>query len=136
MRTEIKQTWFFNQSPQEVWEYLTKPELLELWLMKSDFQPIVGHKFRFICSNISYCEVLEVKPFTTLSYTWQVDSVIDKKPFNSKVVWTLVPKENGTELQLAHNGFTFLEDLVGHENGWNTCLKQFEGLLNTVKETV
>jgi hypothetical protein len=52
------------------------------------------------------------------------------------VVWTLVPKENGTELQLVHNGFTLLEDLVGHENGWNTCLKQFEGLLNTVKETV
>ena len=28
MQKEIKHTWHFNQSPQEVWEYLTKPELL------------------------------------------------------------------------------------------------------------
>ncbi|HEY4149440.1 MAG TPA: SRPBCC domain-containing protein [Chitinophagaceae bacterium] len=134
MKKEIKHTWFFHQPPQEVWEYLTKPELLEQWLMKTDFQPIVGHKFRFICNNIAWCEVLEVKPFTKLSYSWQADSASDNKPFNSKVVWTLVPKENGTELQLVHNGFTVLEDLVNHENGWNACFKQIEELLNTIKQ--
>ncbi len=48
MQKEIKHTWHFSQSPQEVWEYLTKPELMEQWLGKTDFQPIVGHKFRFI----------------------------------------------------------------------------------------
>ena len=47
MQKEIKQTWHFEQSPQEVWEYLTKPELIEQWLMKTDFQPILGFKFRF-----------------------------------------------------------------------------------------
>ena len=76
MQKEIKQTWHFNQSPQEVWEYLTRPELIEQWLMKTDFQPIVGHKFRFIggCNDegntAAYCEVLEVRPFTKLSYSW------------------------------------------------------------------
>jgi uncharacterized protein YndB with AHSA1/START domain len=135
VQKEIKHTWHFNQSQQEVWEYLTKSELIEQWLGKTDFQPIVGHKFRFISpyGNDSYCEVLEVKPFTKLSYSWQKNSAKDNKPFNSKVVWTLVPKENGTELQLVHNGFTALEDFVAHENGWNTCLKQFEELLNTIK---
>jgi len=135
MKKEIKRTWHFNQSPQEVWKYLTKPELIEQWLGKTDFQPIVGHKFRFISpyGNDSYCEVLEVKPFTKLSYSWQKNSAKDNKPFNSKVMWTLVPKENGTELQLVHNGFTALEDFVAHENGWDTCLKQFEELLNTIK---
>ena len=54
----------------------------------------------------------------------------DNKPFNSKIVWTLVPNENGTELQLVHNGFTTLEDVVAHENGWNTCLKKLGELLN------
>ena len=48
MQKEIKQSRHFNQSPQEVWEYLTKPELIEQWLGKTDFQPVVGHKFRFI----------------------------------------------------------------------------------------
>jgi uncharacterized protein YndB with AHSA1/START domain len=44
MQEEIKQICKFNKLPQEVWKYLTKPELLELWLGKTDFLPIVGHK--------------------------------------------------------------------------------------------
>ena len=135
MQKEIKHIRHFNQSPQEVWEYLTRPELIEQWLGKTDFQPIAGHKFRFISpyGNDSYCEVLEVKPFTKLSYSWQKNSAKDNKPFNSKVVWTLVPKGKGTELQLVHNGFTALEDFLAHEHGWNTCLKQFVELLNIAK---
>ena len=27
MQKEIKHTFYFSQTPQEVWEYLTKPEL-------------------------------------------------------------------------------------------------------------
>ncbi|GGB03741.1 SRPBCC family protein [Puia dinghuensis] len=135
MQNEIKQTWSFPQPPQEVWEYLTKPDLLEQWLGKTDFQPTVGHKFRFVSPycNDSYCEVLEVVPFTRLSFSWQKRSLKDDKPFNSKVVWTLVPKPNGTELQLVHNGFTALEDLDGHDKGWIACAKQLEELLNTVE---
>jgi len=135
MQNEVKQTWFFKHSPQDVWEYLTRPDLLEKWLGKTDFQPIQGHKFRFTSpnGNDSYCEVLEVKPHTRLSYSWQKNSAKDKKPFNSTVAWNLVAKENGTELQLMHSGFTSLEDLAGHENGWKTCLRQFEELLSTVK---
>src|ERR1700750_2717829 len=102
MKQEIKQTRQFSQSPQEVWEYLTKPELLEQWLGKTDMHPVVGHTFRFISpyGNDSYCEVLEVKPFTRFSYSWQKNSAKDNKPFHSVIVWTLVPNENGTELQL------------------------------------
>ena len=131
MQEEIKITWHFNQPPQKVWEYLTKAELLEQWLGKTDFQPIAGHKFRFISpyGNDSFCEVLEVRPYTRLSYSWQKNSLKDKKPFNSIIVWTLVPKENGTEIQLVHNGFISLEDFSGHEKGWNTCLKLLEDLI-------
>ena len=133
MQKEIKHTWFFNHSPQKVWEYLTKPELMEQWMMKTDFQPIVGHKFHFICTNITYCEVLEVKPFTRLSYSWQANSASGNKPFSSKVVWTLFPKEDGTELQLVHNGFTVLEDYVGHDNGWTKLGTRLLERLNTIK---
>mgnify|MGYP001551602271 CR=1 FL=1 len=140
MQKEIKQMWFFRQTPQEVWEYLTKPELIEQWLMKSDFQPIVGHKFRFIggCNdegnNVANCEVLEVKPYSLLSYSWQANSAKDNKPFDSKVVWTLVLKENGTELQLVHNGFTVLEDLALHNDGWTRCGSKIVELLTVIKE--
>ncbi len=139
MQKEIKQTWHFNQSPREVWEYLTRPELIERWLMKSDFQPIVGHKFRFTHvpkSDSNYkgmmdCEVLEVKPFNKLSYSWNGTTKDGSRTFNSKVVWTLLPEDSGTELQLQHNGFSLLEDFTAHSTGWSNCLKRFEELLKT-----
>ncbi len=132
MQKEIKQTWFFKQTPQEVWEYLTNPELIEQWLMKSDFQPIVGHKFRFISPQGTghYCEVLEVNPFTKLSYSWKKDNM----PFNSTVTWTLIPKENGTELHLVHNDFTALEDVIAHNNGWTILGNRLVELLNKIKK--
>jgi len=133
MQKEIKQTSFFSQSPEKVWDYLTKPELIEQWLGKTDFQPIVGHKFRFISpyGNDSICEVLEVKPFTRLSYSWQKNSAKDNRPFNSIIVWTLVPNKKGTELQLDHNGFAALEDYDAHNNGWTSCFTQLGELLKT-----
>ena len=140
MDKEIKHTWHFDQSPQEVWEYLTKPELIEQWLMKNDFQPVVGHKFRFTFTpknesdyeGIVDCEVLEVKPFTRLSYSWNGNTKDGSRTFNSTVVWTLIPKENGTDLQLVHNGFTVLEDILTHTSGWENCLKRFEESINSM----
>jgi uncharacterized protein YndB with AHSA1/START domain len=136
MQNEIRKSWYFSQPPQEVWEYLTNPELLEQWLGKTDIQPIVGHKFRFASphGNDSHCEVLEVKPFTRLTYSWQKNSLKDKKPFNSKVEWTLTEKSGGTHLQLLHNGFVAIEDLNGHDNGWSAIVQKMEQLINTVKQ--
>src|ERR1700739_1886922 len=138
MQQEINQTWFFKQTPKEVWEYLTKPELIEQWLMKNDFKPIVGHKFCFShaeknkCNydNITYCEVLEVNPFSKLSYSWNGSTDDKSRNFNSTVVWTLVSKNQGTELQLKHNGFKVLEDILNHTTGWDNCLKRFDEQIN------
>jgi uncharacterized protein YndB with AHSA1/START domain len=140
MQQEIQQKWFFQQSPGEVWEYLTKPELIEQWLMKSDFKPVAGHKFRFTFVSKPegkydgevHCQVLEVKPFTKLSYSWNGSTRDKSRDYNSVVVWTLVPKNNGTELQLQHNGFTLLEDIQMHTNGWNSCVKKMETHINSV----
>ena len=140
MQKEIKQTWHFTQAPAEVWEYLTKPELLEQWLMKTDFQPIVGHKFHFIgnCNDegkaTAYCEVLEVKPYTRLSYSWQTNSIQNNKPFNSNVVWTLLPSQSGTELQLLHHGFTIQEDVIAHNDGWTRIGNKIVELFNAIKK--
>ena len=142
MQKDIQQAWFFTKSPKEVWEYLTKPDLIEQWLMKSDFQPVAGHKFRFTFEpkensryeGIVYCEVLEVIPFTKLSYSWNGSTNDRKRKFSSVVMWTLVPKENGTELHLQHSGLTFLEDILNHTNGWKVCLARFEELITAIKK--
>jgi uncharacterized protein YndB with AHSA1/START domain len=132
MKNELHKELFLSQSPQEVWDYLTKPGLIKEWLGETDMQPIEGFKFRFISpyGNHSYCEVLEVKPFTKLVYSWQKNSATDNQPFTSIVTWTLIPKANGTELQLTHSGFNTQEDIDAHSNGWSVCLTQFKNLIN------
>jgi len=31
--------------PGTIWRALTQPHLIEEWLMKNDFKPVVGHSF-------------------------------------------------------------------------------------------
>ncbi|MDF2809912.1 MAG: polyketide cyclase [Microvirga sp.] len=31
--------------PEKIWRALTQPHLIEEWLMKNDFKPVVGHRF-------------------------------------------------------------------------------------------
>jgi len=113
MQKEINHNWFFNHPPGKVWEYLTKPELIEQWLMKNDFLPVVGRDFQFRTQpipklnfdGIIYCKVLEVIPFKKLSYSWKGGSGNGETKLDSTVEWTLQPKEKGTELHLKHSGF-------------------------------
>lgn len=136
MQKEIRHTFYFTQSAQEIWDYLTKPELMEQWLMPSDFQPIVGHHFRFTNPNNSFvvCEVLEVKPFTHLSYVWKNDWAVTKTPYTSKVSWTLTEFEGGTELLLVHSGFELFKDLVAHNSGWMFLCNKLGDLLKVPKK--
>jgi len=142
MKKQIQLSWHFNQSPEEVWEYLTQPELMEQWLMKSNFVPVVGHKFQFTFNpkpGSPYhgevdCEVLEVMPITRLSYTWNGRMLDGSRSFNSVIVWTLVPQADGVSLQLEHDGFTVLEDIIAHTSGWNSCQARLDNSLNTVKK--
>ncbi|PWT73468.1 MAG: polyketide cyclase [Bacteroidetes bacterium] len=135
MKKDINQKWFFNQPPPQVWDYLTKAELLALWLMDNDFKPVVGHKFQFRggghdCETvgIAYCEVLEIVPQKRLSYSWRTGSGNDMT-VNSMVIWTLSEKPGGTELLLQHNGFELLEDYQSHADGWNRCMNQLNEIL-------
>ena len=57
---------------EKLWHALTQPHLIEEWLMKNDFKPDVGHRFnlRGDWGGVLDCEVLEIEPNKTLSYTW------------------------------------------------------------------
>ena len=54
--------------PEKIWRALTQGALIEEWLMKNDFQPVVGHRFNFRTTpmprwnGILDCEVLAVEP--------------------------------------------------------------------------
>jgi uncharacterized protein YndB with AHSA1/START domain len=136
MKNTITHTFYFNHAPEEVWQYLTKPELMEQWLMPSDFKPVVGHHFRFTNPNNTFvvCEVLEVKPFTNLAYVWKNDWSVTKTPYTSKVSWTLTPIETGTELLLEHSGFELLKNLTSHNAGWVFLCNKLGELLKEPKK--
>src|SRR5712671_4275078 len=34
-----------SHAPEKIWRALTQPHLIEEWLMKNDFKPVVDHRF-------------------------------------------------------------------------------------------
>jgi uncharacterized protein YndB with AHSA1/START domain len=144
MQKEIRHTWQYSHTPQQIWDYLTKPELIEQWLMKTDFKPEVGAEFMFwtrplpqfgFDGNI-YCKVLEVTLFEKLSYTWKGGPGNGEFNLDSIVVWTLTKIGNGTELTLVHSGFKAQENYMmftAMEAGWLKNIGKIEELLNEAK---
>jgi uncharacterized protein YndB with AHSA1/START domain len=77
--------------PEKIWRALTQSPLVEQWLMKNDFQAVVGHKFTFRANPVPNWngiidgEVLVVEPNSRLSYSW------GSMGLKSVVTWTLTP---------------------------------------------
>jgi uncharacterized protein YndB with AHSA1/START domain len=144
MTTRISHQLFFPQPPETVWEYLTKPALMELWLMKNDFQPIVGYDFQFTFNPVPaldfdgtfYCRVLEIVPCEKLSYTWACGPREGRITLDSVVVWRLEAKENGTELFLEHSGFSEVENFnmyTALNDGWLKNMHKIADLMNAAE---
>lgn len=138
MKKIIKHQYFFPHPPKLVWEYLTKAELMELWLMKNTFRPIVGHEFEFRTGpipslnfdGIVYCKVLEIVPFKKLSYSWSSGPGEGEITLTSTVVWKLQQTDKGTNVFLEHSGFENEENLNfynGLNHGW---LEKFDNIAN------
>ena len=143
MNKSIHQQIFYTHPPKAVWAYLTQPELMSQWLMPNDFQPILGYDFSFKTKpipsldldGIFYCKVLEIVPYKKLSYSWKGGPGDGKISLDSLVVWTLVEKNNGTELQLVHSGFKEIENysiFMGMTDGWAKNMEKIAKLLNNV----
>jgi uncharacterized protein YndB with AHSA1/START domain len=95
----------FAFPPEKIWRALTQPHLIEEWLMKNDFMPVVGHRFNLRrapkpdVNIVVDCQVLVVEPNKSLSYTWGALGL------ESVVTWTLTPTSSGTHLRMEQSGF-------------------------------
>ncbi|MFC0514790.1 SRPBCC domain-containing protein [Mucilaginibacter angelicae] len=141
MAKVIKHQYFFAHPAEAVWEYLTSSELMAQWLMKNDFQPVLGHEFQFRTGakaalnfdGIFYCKVLNIEPLKTLSYSWNCGPGDGKITLESVVTWQLEPREHGTEIFLEHRGFNQEENLEMYHalmHGWQEKFQNIEKLLN------
>jgi uncharacterized protein YndB with AHSA1/START domain len=123
----------FSHPPEKLWRALTQPHLIEEWLMKNDFSPIVGHRFnlRGEWGGVLDCEVLVIEANKTLSYTW--DFAHDDAAFNLKsvVTFTLIPTSTGTHLRMEQSGFkpSQKQALGGARHGWQQFFAKLEQVL-------
>jgi uncharacterized protein YndB with AHSA1/START domain len=111
---------------EKVWRALTQGALLEEWLMKNDFQPVVGHRFNLRADwGAVDCQVLAVEPNKTLSYTWAAYGL------ESVVTWTLTPTSTGTQLRMEQSGFRPDQEQAyqGAKYGWQKFFANLEQVL-------
>jgi uncharacterized protein YndB with AHSA1/START domain len=120
----------FPHAPEKVWRALTESQLVAQWLMKNDFEPVVGRRFQLRSEpvpnwdGVIECEVLVVEPAKRLSYTWSTMGMA------SEVLFTLTAADRGTRVRMEHSGFPQDNDAAykGATYGW----QNFLGKLDTV----
>jgi uncharacterized protein YndB with AHSA1/START domain len=119
----------FPFPPEKIWRALTQPQLIEAWLMKNDFKPVVDHRFKLSADWGSVdCQVLAVEPNKILSYTWGAFGL------GSVVTWTLRASGNGTHLRMEQSGFppNHPQYYEGAKAGWPRFLGALQQLLATM----
>ena len=117
--------------PEKIWRALTQPHLIEEWLMKTDFKPVVDHRFNLRADwGAVDCQVLAVEPNKMLSYTWNVIRD-DMAALKSVVTWTLTATHTGTRLRMEQSGFQPDQPRYyqGAKAGWPRFLANLEQLL-------
>jgi uncharacterized protein YndB with AHSA1/START domain len=119
--------------PEKIWRALTQPHLIAEWLMRNDFNPVVGHRFnlRGDWGGVLDCEVLVVEPNRALSYTWDLTHEDPAFDLRSVVTFTLTPTGIGTRLRMEQSGFRPDQKQAygGAKAGWPQFLAKLEQLV-------
>lgn len=120
--------------PEKVWRALTESPLLEQWLMKNDFEPVVGRTFNFRAAPMPHwngvvdCRVLAVEPYERLSYSWNASGDEAAGGLRTVVTWTLTPTPGGTQVRMEQSGFR-PEDEANYQGasyGWQRFVAGLE----------
>lgn len=120
--------------PEKVWRALTQGPLLEEWLMRNDFQPVVGHRFSFRATPLPHwngvvdCEVLVVEPCERLAYRWNASGEEAAGGLRTVVTWTLTPTKGGVLVRMEQSGFRPEDEgnYQGAAYGWRRYLAGLE----------
>jgi uncharacterized protein YndB with AHSA1/START domain/DNA-binding transcriptional ArsR family regulator len=112
--------------------------LIEEWLMKNDFQPVVGHRFNFRAdpmpqwNGVTDCEVLIVEPYERLSYSWNASGEEAANGLKTVVTWRLTPTKGGTLVRMEQSGFRPEDDRFyqGAGYGWQKMIAGLEQVVS------
>jgi uncharacterized protein YndB with AHSA1/START domain len=139
MKRDLKLERVYPHAPERVWRALTDRRALSQWLMETDFEPRLGHRFTFRAKpqpgwdGVTYCEVTELDPPRRVAYTWRGGSGQDRPPTLDTVVrFTLTPEGSGTRLTLEHTGFAGFKAIFVSfmmKAGWTKMLRSRLGVV-------
>lgn len=119
--------------PEKVWRALTEPHLVAEWLMDNDIAARVGHRFnlRGTWGGVMDCEMLEVEPHSSLSYTWDFNHEDPAYALKSVVTFTLTPIATGTHLRMEQSGFRpdQKQAFGGAHAGWKDMFNKLDACL-------
>jgi uncharacterized protein YndB with AHSA1/START domain len=126
--------------PEKVWRALTQGALIEEWLMKNDFQPVVGHRFSLRGTpqphwdGVVEGEVLEASPNKRVSYTWNGSYARGATGLRTVVTWTLAATKGGTLVRMEQSGFRPEDEgYRGASYGWQQIIGNLERVLATLR---
>ncbi len=120
--------------PEKIRRALTQSPLIEEWLMKNDFRPVVGLRFNFRAvpmphwNGVVDCQVLAVQPHERLSYSWNASGEEAAGGLKTVVTWTLRPTTGGTLVRMEQSGFR-PEDEANYQGasyGWRRYIGGLE----------
>jgi len=117
--------------PEKIWRALTQPHLIAEWLMRTDFEPVVGRHFSLRMdpqpnwNGVIDCQVLVVEPNKTLSYAWGALGL------ETVVTFTLTATPTGTHLRMEQTGFRpdQPQNFQGAKYGWQQFFAKLEQVL-------
>ena len=144
MKRDIKIEWNLPYSNEQVWDMLTKKELVLKWMPAiSDFNPIVGFEFeqhqkaRGDWDGIIYHKIVDLIPQRQLSYTFQSGPQKGIITMDTLVTFKILNDKNGIILQLEHSGFVGIKNCMTSfilEMGWKKPIaKRFKNILAEFK---
>lgn len=153
MTRTIKLKTFLPYGQNKVWQALTDPNLLSIWFMESNIEPIKGRYFTFKMKpqkgwdGITHCEVIDVAPEKHISYTYRGEATGEKAlacagvhsgtadnltkgiltKLDTVLSFTLEPTCGGTLLHLEHSGYEGLKLIIISlimQMGWKKQLRK------------
>jgi len=126
----IKQSYFIEASPEQVFDALVNPELLVKWfLTKANFEPREGGNY-FFEWMVGYSLAGTVKKFEKnklVSYTFGSGGIGNA----SSVSFELFPKGIGTILRLHNDGVEDIKSLENFAGRWGYYLTNLKSVLKT-----
>jgi uncharacterized protein YndB with AHSA1/START domain len=135
----IKQTYFYEASPEDVFKALTEPRELTKWFLKSaKIKPVEGSTYTFAWEgyDLQTGKVVRVVPDRLLVLTWP--NSVRGKTLLTDARFTLKKKGTGTLLTVKHTGFKEGDDWVwlygAVQSGWAYFLTNLKSVLTQGKD--